>query len=146
MIIETVTRANFEQVLPLIAEYQRFYKVEPYENRNRAHFSQFLDDHARGVLFIALQDEIAVGFATLYFPFSSVRARAVCLMNDLFTTETARGRGVGRALIGHCREYAAQHDFPDLIWHTEQNNLAAQRLYDSCGATKTAWCEYDLEV
>ena len=144
--IETVTRANFEQVLPLVAAYQRFYNAAPDEVRNRAHFSQFLDDHARGVLFIAMQNEIAVGFATLYFPFSSVRARAVCLMNDLFTVEAARGKGVGRALISHCRDYAAQHDFPALIWHTEQNNATAQRLYDGFGASKSAWLEYDLEV
>ena len=146
MIIETVTSAHFEKVLPLIAAYQRFYKVEPDGTRNRAHFSQFLDDHAHGVLFIALKDEIAVGFATLYFPFSSVRARTMCVMNDLFTVETARGQGVGRALISHCRDYAAQHNFPNLIWHTEHNNAAAQGLYDSFSATKSAWYEYDFQV
>ena len=144
MTIETVTRAHFERVLPLIAEYQIFYRAQPDEARNRAHFSQFLEDHSRGVLFVALQDEQALGFATLYFPFSSVRARSVCLMNDLFTVESARGKGVGRALISHCRSYAHAHNFPELMWNTEQENFAAQRLYDSLGATRSAWLEYVL--
>ena len=36
--IVPVTLANLEQVLPLIADYQRFYQVEPNETRNRIHF------------------------------------------------------------------------------------------------------------
>ena len=144
MTIETVTTAHFEQVLPLIADYQRFYCASPDENRNRAHFSQFLDDHSRGVLFAALDADVVVGFATLYFPFSSVRARSVCLMNDLFITEAARGKGIGRALIAHCHNYAQTHDFPALMWNTEHDNHAAQRLYDSLGATRSAWLEYVL--
>ncbi|HVF85538.1 MAG TPA: GNAT family N-acetyltransferase [Abditibacteriaceae bacterium] len=144
MTIETVTTVHFERVLPLIAGYQRFYGAEPDENRNRAHFSQFLDDHSRGVLFAALDSDTVLGFATLYFPFSSVRARSVCLMNDLFTTEGARGKGVGRALVRHCHSYARSHDFPTLMWNTEQNNHAAQRLYDRLGATRSAWLEYVL--
>ena len=146
MTIETVTPQLFNKVLPLIADYQSFYKAEPDEARNRAHFSQFLEEHSRGVLFVALQDEETLGFATLYFPFSSVRARAVCLMNDLFTAETARGQGVGRALIAHCRDYARAHNFPELMWHTEADNETAQRLYDSFGATRNAWLEYVLAV
>src|SRR5262249_32270179 len=43
--IETVTAAHLEKVLPLIADYQRFYRTEPDEERNRVHFSQFLEDH-----------------------------------------------------------------------------------------------------
>lgn len=146
MTIETVAPAHFEQVLPLIADYQRFYRAEPDEARNRAHFSQFLNDHSRGVLFAAVGDDAIVGFATLYFPFSSVRAHSVCLMNDLFTIEGARGKGVGRALIRHCHDYAQAHDFPALMWNTEHDNHAAQRLYDSLGATRSAWLEYVLQT
>ena len=144
MTIETVTPHNFEAVLPLIAGYQHFYGAEPDENRNRAHFSQFLEDHSRGVLFVALDDGAAVGFATLYCPFSSVRARAIRLMNDLFTVEAARGRGVGRALMEYCRHYAAAHDFPTLEWNTAQDNVSAQRLYDALNAKRSAWLNYNL--
>ena len=146
MTIETVTKPHFEKVLPLIADDQRFYRAEPDEARNREHFSQFLDDHSRGVLFAALDADSVIGFATLYFPFSSVRARSICLMNDLFTMEAARGKGVGRALIRHCQSYAQAHNFPALMWNTEQNNHAAQQLHDSLGATRSAWLEYVLQT
>src|SRR3954468_17259619 len=108
MQIETVTPDTFALVLPLIAAYQRFYAAAPDEERNCAHFGQFLGDHTRGIQFVALEDGQALGFATLYFPLSSVSARANCLMNDLFTIPEARGKGIGRALIQHCLGYAQE--------------------------------------
>ena len=147
MHIETVTPATFELVLPLIAGYQRFYEAVPDEARNRAHFAQFLDDHSAGVQFIALDEEgRALGFATLYFPLSSVSARVNCLMNDLFTVPEARGKGVGRALILHCLQYAKQRGYPSIYWQTAQSNVTAQRLYDSLKTTRSAWYTYTLPV
>ena len=43
-------------MLPLIAGYQRFYKAEPDEARNRAHFARLLDDHDAGIQFVALDE------------------------------------------------------------------------------------------
>jgi GNAT superfamily N-acetyltransferase len=147
MRIETVGRDTFELVLPLIADYQRFYEATPDDGRNRAHFSQFLDDHAAGIQFVALDDAgAALGFATLYFPFGSVWARVNCLMNDLFTIPAARGKGIGRALIRHCLAYAREHGFDSIYWQTAQSNATAQRLYDSLPTTRSAWYTYTLPV
>jgi GNAT superfamily N-acetyltransferase len=147
MHIETVTPATFELVLPLIAAYQRFYEAVPNEGRNRAYFSRFLDDQTNGIQFVALDgDGRALGFATLYFPLGSVSARANCLMNDLFTTPEARGKGIGRALITHCLQYAKDHGFSSIYWQTAQSNTTAQRLYDSLNTTRSAWYTYTLPV
>jgi GNAT superfamily N-acetyltransferase len=146
--IVTVDRSNFEKVLPLITAYQFFYRSAVDQEQNRKHFGQFLDDHEKGVLYVALDagSSSALGFATIYYPFSSVRAEAVCLMNDLFTLPQARGRGVGRALIRHCREQAKAHGFAELFWMTEERNQTAQKLYDSFGAQRTEWLEYILRL
>jgi ribosomal protein S18 acetylase RimI-like enzyme len=147
MHIETVTAATFEQVLPLIADYQRFYEATPDEGRNRAHFAQLLEDHGKGIQFIALDDEgRALGFATLYFPLGSVSARVNCLMNDLYTIPEARGQGIGQALILHCLAYAQDHGFDSIYWQTAQSNARAQRLYDSLPTTRSAWYTYTLPV
>jgi GNAT superfamily N-acetyltransferase len=147
MRIETVTAATFELVLPLIAAYQRFYEAVPDEARNRAHFSQLFDDHTNGIQFVALDDNgKALGFATLYFPLGSVSARVNCLMNDLFTIPQARGKGIGRALILHCLQYAKDYGFTSIYWQTAQSNATAQRLYDSLNTTRSAWYTYTLPV
>jgi ribosomal protein S18 acetylase RimI-like enzyme len=147
MRIETVTPATFEQVLPLIADYQRFYEATPDEARNRAHFGRLLEDHNLGIQFVALGDAGQVlGFATIYFPLGSVSARVNCLMNDLYTIPEARGQGVGRALILHCLAYAREQGFESIYWQTAQSNARAQRLYDSLPTRRSAWYTYTLPI
>ncbi len=145
MHIETVTHENFESVLPLVAAYQEFYRVAPDTERNRRHFGRFLEDHSQGILFLARGDDGAVlGFATLYFANSSVRACAQCLMNDLYVVPDSRGLGVGRALIEHCGSHARSQGYEAIVWTTEQSNVTAQRLYDSLPAARSAWLHYRL--
>lgn len=147
MTIEPVTAATFDLVLPLIADYQRFYRATPDAARNRAHFARFLDDHTAGIQFLARDDDgRPFGFATLFFPFGSVAAGARCPLNDLYAVPAARGRGVGRALIRHCAGYARSRGFASISWQTEQSNAIAQRLYDSLPATRAAWYTYTLPV
>ena len=147
MQIETVTAQTFERVLPLIAGYQRFYKAEPDQTRNRAHFGRLLGDHNAGLQFVALGDAgRALGFATLYFPLGSVTPGVACLMNDLFVVPEMRGQGIGRALILHCLSYAKAHGFAKIHWQTALDNHTAQRLYDSLPTTRSGWYTYRLET
>jgi ribosomal protein S18 acetylase RimI-like enzyme len=145
MRIETVTADTFEQILPLIADYQRFYEATPDEARNRAHFGRFLADQSGGIQFVALDDAgQPLGYATLYFPFGSVTPGQYCLMNDLFVVPAARGQGVGRALIRHCLAHAQSRGFAKISWQTALTNATAQRLYDSLPTTRSGWYTYTL--
>jgi GNAT superfamily N-acetyltransferase len=137
--------AEFEPVLPLIAAYQRFYEVEPVdEERNRSFFRRFLAPSDDGLLLGARQGEEIVGFACLYWHFSSLAAAETVLMNDLFVSEAARGRGVGRGLIEASAAVARERDAAHLEWATAPDNHTAQRLYDSTGAERSVWVEYEL--
>src|SRR5947209_1691430 len=118
MKIETVSHATFERVLPLVAAYQEFYHCRPNSERNREYFGQFLNDHEKGVQFVALEAGEALGFATLYFHGSSLSARTIAVMNDLFTVPSARGKGVARALLDHCRAFAQSRGLSQLEWIT----------------------------
>lgn len=148
MVIKTVGKRELEKILPLVAEYQRFYRLKPDEARNRVFFGRF----ARGVdrkgkQFVALDEQRrAVGFATLYFLPSSLSARTYCVLNDLYTVPAARGTGVGRALIAHCSRYAGERGHGSLEWQTERSNRAAQGLYDQLGALRSEWLTYSLPL
>jgi GNAT superfamily N-acetyltransferase len=135
-------------LLPLFAGYQRFYGSEPDDPRNRAFFARFVTPSDDGVLLAARDgaDGTPLGFACIYWTFSSVTAREVALMNDLFVVEAARGRGVGRALIDAAAQVARDRDKNVLSWMTAPDNTAAQRLYDRTGAAKSAWLEYELTL
>lgn len=144
--IEPVTDGNFEKVIPLIGQYQKFYRQVPDEARNRRFFGQFVGGHhPQATLFLALGDRgEAVGFATLYFLPSSLTARTVCMLNDLYTVPEARGKGIARSLVEHCRDHGRRRGFSSLDWQTEQSNSSAQRLYDKLGASRSSWYYYSL--
>lgn len=147
MNIETVSAGRLNQVLPLIAAYQRFYQAQPDDARNRTHFSRLLDDQARGIQFVALGEQSqALGFATLYFALGSVSPGEFCLMNDLYVVPEARGQGVGRALIRHCLGYAQSRGFDAIEWQTALDNHVAQRLYDSLPTERSGWYTYTLSA
>jgi hypothetical protein len=75
MKIVTVDRNTLDEILPLIAAYQRFYECVPNEDKNRAYFARFTEDHSQGILFGAFNDEEeAIGFSTLYFVPSTLSA------------------------------------------------------------------------
>jgi GNAT superfamily N-acetyltransferase len=143
--ITPVEDAEYERLLPLIAAYQRFYEATDIdEERNRAFFRRFLAPSEEGMLLGARLGGVLAGYACLYWHFSSTRAVETVLMNDLFVGEAARGRGVGRALIEASAAVARERGSPHLEWSTAPDNLTAQRLYDSTGAKRSTWVEYEL--
>jgi GNAT superfamily N-acetyltransferase len=145
--IAPITTEEFEELLPLIAAYQRFYEVDEIdEERNRVFFRRFLAPSEDGLLLGARSEGRLVGYACLYWHFSSTKAAECVLMNDLFVDESARGQGVGRALIEATAEVARERGAPHIEWSTAPDNHTAQRLYDSTRAERSEWFSYELRV
>jgi GNAT superfamily N-acetyltransferase len=149
MRIEPVTSGQYDALLPLIADYQRFYEVEQIdEDRNREFFARFIAPSEEGMLLGAFDDDGSfAGYACLYWHRSSLAAADEVLMNDLFVVPERRGSGVGRALIEASAEIARERGAHALTWATAPGNERAQRLYDSFdGVVRETWLEYELSV
>lgn len=145
--VEPVTEAQLGTLLPLIAAYQRFYGVDEIdEERNRAFFARFLAPSEDGMLLGAWRGDELVGYACLYWHFTSLVPAETVLMNDLYVVESSRGEGVGRALIEASAAAGRERGAHHMEWATEPDNEAAQRLYDSTGAERSEWIEYDLPL
>lgn len=138
--------ADYEVVLPLISEYQRSYRTEPDEERNRAFFRRFLAPSEDGLLLAAWKDDELVGFATLYWTFSSTHAAEASLMNDLFVVEGHRGEGIGLALIEAAADASRDRGMRHLEWLTAVDNERAQRLYERTRAQRSTWHSYELPI
>lgn len=139
---------ELDALLPLVAGYQRFYGVErPDDEKNRAFFARFLAPSDDGLL-LAARDPApeVVGFATLYWTFSSVSAEPHAIMNDLFVRPEVRGRGVGAALIEASRVAARDRGIERMSWMTALDNRVGQRLYEKTHAERGAWFEYELDT
>ena len=141
--IEVVTKNNIDEVLPLVRAYQEFYCVaEISDFNNRAFFSQFGEDNPTGCQFIYRDNGDVVGFATVYFTYTSTIAAKVAVLNDLYTVSTSRGNGIGRKLVEHCHMYALSNGAARLQWVTAPDNHQAQKLYDSMNTNKSTWHFY----
>lgn len=144
--IVPVTLANLEVVLPLIADYQRFYRVEPDETRNRIHFGRLATAPSQGAQWVALDvTGQGVGFVTAYRVLSSTLAVERCLLNDLYVVPAVRGQGIGRQLIVHCAAWAVAEGYNGVYWRTAEDNHTAQRLYDALPTQRKTWIDYTLD-
>ena len=145
MRISPITAEEYEQVVPLIADYQRFYGVdEPDEAVNDAFFRRFLAPSDVGLLLGAWAGDELAGYACLYWTFSSVTPGDVVLMNDLFVAASHRGSGVGRALVDAALATARERGAIALRWMTAIDNRSAQAAYERMDAERSAWFEYEL--
>jgi len=145
--ISKVTQLDLSELLPLMRAYCDFYGVEPRDDRLIALSRALIDDPGEGVQLIARdEDNVAVGFATIYWTWQTLDAGRVGVMNDLYVSPDVRGRGVGRQLIGACRGACRKRGVGKLVWETAPDNATAQRLYDSTGAEASTWLSYEIEA
>ncbi len=80
---------------------------------------------------VAVGTNALLGFAIhLHHPSTWVPGED-CYLEDLFVADTARGMGVGRALIADLQTLARAKGWHRLYWHTDKDNARARTLYDS---------------
>jgi GNAT superfamily N-acetyltransferase len=149
--IAAVTEADLPDLLPLMRAYCDFYAVAPSDEALLAMSRALVADPEReGVQFVARADSgAAVGFATVFWTWSTTRGARIGVMNDLFVAAEARGAGggrIGEALIAACAERCRDHGAVSLTWQTALDNARAQALYDRIGAQRSQWLDYDLAV
>jgi ribosomal protein S18 acetylase RimI-like enzyme len=123
---------DLESLTPLFEAYRRFYEQPANLAKSRRFLGERLakDD---SVIIVAEEEGSLLGFTQLYPLFSSTVCRRVWQLNDLFTIESARGRGVGRALMEAARNHAIATGASGIELATAHTNLPAQRLYESLG-------------
>jgi ribosomal protein S18 acetylase RimI-like enzyme len=148
MEITHVGEDDLAELLPLMRGYCDFYEVDPPDDALLALARTLIADPEReGIQLIARDDDgSAVGFATIYWMWSTSRAARIGEMNDLFVAPEARGRRVGEALIEACLERVRARGAVTLQWQTAPDNETAQRLYDRVGGIRESWYDYYLEA
>ena len=90
---------------------------------------------------VAEADGVLVGLVHYLFHRSTTLIEPNCSLQDLFTSEGARGRGVGEALIRAVYAAAKAAGGSVVYWHTHETNATAQALYDKL-AEKSGFIVY----
>ena len=144
--ISRVAPDEIDELLPLMRAYCDFYAASPTdEDLIRLCRSLIGDPEREGRQLMAHDEEgRAVGFATIYWSWSTTDAARIGVMNDLFVAEPARGQGLAEALIEACRAECAARGASRLTWQTAPGNLRAQAVYDRVGGNREEWVDYWL--
>jgi GNAT superfamily N-acetyltransferase len=133
-IVRPVTRADYDQWLPLWDGYNAFYKRSgptalPFEITQTT-WARFFDGYEPMHALVADSDGKLVGLVHYLFHRNTIMLGPVCYLQDLFTDPTLRGKGVGKMLIEAVCEQARLAGSPRVYWHTHETNKTAMRLYD----------------
>jgi GNAT superfamily N-acetyltransferase len=137
--IRFVTRADYSEWLPLWEGYNEFYKrfgaTALPDAVTQVTWARFLDTQKTDVYgpmfaMVAEADGHLVGLVHYLFHRSTITIEPTCYLQDLFTAEAARGKGVGRRLIEAVYEQARLAGVVNVYWRTHATNATARRLYD----------------
>ncbi|WP_194435226.1 GNAT family N-acetyltransferase [Vibrio fluminensis] len=133
MKVITATINDLESIVPLFDAYRVFYSQTSDVEKARDFLQERLSNN-ESIIFLAIDaDNNAVGFTQLFRGFSSVSAARTWILNDLYVIPTARGLGVAKRLMNAARELAECDKVKGLALETAEDNLNAQKLYESLG-------------
>ena len=104
-------------------------------------WARFFDAYEPMQALVAEQGGVLVGLVHFIFHRSTISIAPTCYLQDLFTIEAMRGKGVGRALIEQVYERARKAGSSRVYWLTHETNETAMKLYDKV-AEKSGFLVY----
>jgi GNAT superfamily N-acetyltransferase len=146
--IRPVEASDVVELLALMRAYCDFYEVSPPDEDLLAITSALIADPVNEGVQLIARDSTgrAVGFATVYWTWSTTSGCRIGVMNDLFVAEDSRGRGIAERLIEECRAQCSSRGARQLAWQTAPDNFRAQKVYDRVGGNREQWVDYWLPV
>jgi GNAT superfamily N-acetyltransferase len=146
--IRVVGEAELEDLLPLMRAYCDFYGTRPSDDALLALSRSLLGNPEHEGLQLIARDRVnaAVGFATIFWTWSTTRAMRIAVMNDLFVAPAARGTGLADRLIAACVEQCIAHGARRLEWQTAPDNVRARAVYDRAGGIQEQWLDYGIDI
>ena len=134
---------------PLWDGYNAFYgrsgETALPESITSQTWERFFDPAEAMHALVAEHEGQVVGLVHYLFHRSTTRMHDVCYLQDLFTLQSMRGKGVGRHLIDAVYEAARQKGSNRVYWHTFDTNLPGRALYDKM-TTYTGAIMYGYDI
>jgi GNAT superfamily N-acetyltransferase len=147
--IREIKAADLAAWTPLWDGYNAFYGREGptalAPEITRETWRRFFDPAEPVHALIAERSGAVLGIVHYLFHRSTTSIAMTCYLQDLFTTEAARGQGVGRALIRAVYDRAKAAGSARVYWQTHETNALARTLYDKV-AERSGFIVYRQDV
>src|SRR5712675_1700174 len=134
ILIRPVVREDFPNWRVLWDGYNAFYGREgptalPLQITQMT-WGRFFDAYEPVHALVAEESGALLGLVHYIFHRSTIQIEPTCYLQDLFTSEAARGKGIGRALIEAVYEQTKRAGSSRVYWQTHETNHTAMQLYD----------------
>jgi GNAT superfamily N-acetyltransferase len=133
ILVRDLHPGDFTRWKPLWDGYNEFYgrkeKTALPESITNMTWARFFDGYEPIHALVAQRDGQLLGLVHYLFHRSTTVLNSNCYLQDLFTIESARGQGVGRALIEEVYRRAKSAGCPKVYWQTHETNATAMKLY-----------------
>ena len=145
--VRPLEHADLPQFLLLCAEHAafesaRFTLTGSAERLERAVFC----DPPRLFVWVAAQDEVLLGYASVTLDFSTWNAAPFAHLDCLYLQPLARSQGIGRRLLEAVVAFARAQGCPEVQWQTPHWNEDAQRFYRRTGAAQSQKVRFVLTL
>jgi len=104
-------------------------------------WSRFFDEYEPMHALVAESSGQLLGLTHYLYHRTTIQVNPTCYLQDLFTRQDARGRGVGRALIEGVYQRARAAGASRVYWQTHETNTVGMQLYDKV-AQKSGFLVY----
>lgn len=141
MIIRALRAEDYMAWLRLWQGYQQFYQIQIDDDTTGETFRRMLSRAEPVHCLVAEQQGSIIGLAHYFLHRSTWTRGDDCCLHDLYIAEAARGKGAGKALVLAVYKQATLRGCARVYWHTQQNNVVAQALYNQL-AIKTDFIQY----
>ena len=149
ILVRPIRQSDFAAWQPLWNGYNAFYGREGATALSPATTSttwqRFFEPTEPVYALVAQAEGTLLGLAHYLFHRSTTRVELTCYLQDLFTVEAERGRGVGRSLIEGVHQAAKAAGVKRVYWQTHETNVAGRLLYDKV-AKHAGFIVYGSEV
>jgi GNAT superfamily N-acetyltransferase len=138
--ITRATAADVAAIAPLFDAYRAFFTGGNRLGESRS----FLEERIardESIVFLAREeseDGEAVGFVQLYPLWSSWYCRRIWFLSDLYVTESARKRGIGRQLVERVIDYARETNAASVMVELPRREPHLEEFYRRLGFVRDA--------
>lgn len=124
-----ITTADIETVVSMMEE---FYAIDNYPisvDVSKALFQEFISNENLGKAWLISSENEIVGYIILTFVFSFEYKGRIAFLDELYVTEKARGKGIGKEAITFIKTESHKLSLKLIYLEVEPHNKKAQKLY-----------------
>jgi GNAT superfamily N-acetyltransferase len=112
---------------------------KPLAAETRERLIPGLQEHPTTIVFLAYDENTAVGIAICFRGFSTFAAKPLINIHDLAVLPEHRGRGIGRELLTAVEAKARELGCCKLTLETQENNHRARQIYAKFGFAQATY-------